>query len=194
MTPVYEKSVQWNNDLPEWSQQRMILVPATAVKGALAHRVAFHYNRLTGAFADNAGQDFSKITGEANPAVKQLFGCANDTRTGTGQIGQVIMSDLFVLEQPTNSTKILNHVAIDRFTGGARDTALFSERVVAQPALLQLEFLVARQVLTTPDSTIKQAWEAALQDICDGLLPLGGGVMRGHGIFNGTMNKEGVPA
>ena len=193
MTPVYEKSVQWNNDLPEWSQ-RMILVPATAVKGALAHRVAFHYNRLTGAFADKAGQDFSKITGEANPAVKQLFGCANDTRTDKGQIGQVIMSDLFVLEQPTNSTKILNHVAIDRFTGGARDTALFSERVVAQPTLLKLEFLVARQVLTTPDSTIKKAWEAALQDICDGLLPLGGGVMRGHGIFNGTMNKEGVPA
>jgi hypothetical protein len=30
----------------------------------------------------------------------------------------------------------------------------------------------------------------SLDDICKGILPLGGGVNRGHGIFSGTIKKE----
>ena len=38
------------------------------------------------------------------------------------------------------------------------------------------------------DAFIK-AWEAALDDLCSGALPLGGGVNLGHGRFHGKWEK-----
>ena len=40
------------------------------------------------------------------------------------------------------------------------------------------------------DEDVRKAFEKALQDICDGLLPLGGGTNRGNGIFIGTLNIQ----
>ena len=36
-----------------------------------------------------------------------------------------------------------------------------------------------------------KAFEYALKDLCAGMLPLGGGAMRGHGCFNGELFKNG---
>jgi hypothetical protein len=41
------------------------------------------------------------------------------------------------------------------------------------------------------DAHIKEAFENTLDDLCSGMLPLGGKVNRGHGVFEGSWTKEG---
>jgi CRISPR/Cas system CSM-associated protein Csm3 (group 7 of RAMP superfamily) len=51
-TPVTEVFVKWDSDgKPKFTEQ-VVLIPASSVKGAISHRVAFHYNKLKGIFAD----------------------------------------------------------------------------------------------------------------------------------------------
>ena len=52
--------------------------------------------------------------------------------------------------------------------------------------------LVKNEMLSKKDKknvTVGEALEVALQDICKGMLPLGGGVNRGNGIFSGTLKR-----
>ncbi len=188
ITPVYEEFIGWTEDGKPDFQKRQILIPATSVKGAISHRVAFHYNKLVKDFADDKSEKPKKITGTNNKAVKALFGCEKDSNNNEpGRKGNVIFSDCFILK--TAEGKIINHVAIDRFTGGALDGALFNEKVIDQKDKIELSFLVNKESLK--DVNIKTAFENTLNDICDGMLPLGGGVMRGHGVFFGQVIKKG---
>ena len=186
ITPVYESIVVWDSGQPRLSE-RQILVPATAVKGAIAHRVAYHYNRLQGQWADKEA-DIEQHIRENNRAVRELFGYAKDSnhKQSRGHIGNVIFSDVFIHDN--NCRQRLNHVSLDRFTGGARDTALFNESVIAQNSKLGMELWVHQRAFDA-DAKVQPAFEAALQDICTGMLPLGGGVMRGHGVFIGTWRQ-----
>ena len=77
--------------------------------------------------------------------------------------------------------KIFDHVKIDRFTGGAIDSALYNEKVNGQKDKWDIEIVLADKL----DNHIKKAFEDTLNDLCRGLLPLGGKVNRGHGIFVG---------
>ena len=38
---------------------------------------------------------------------------------------------------------------------------------------------------------VKTAFEDTLKDLCSGMLPLGGGVNRGNGCFEGTIKRNG---
>ena len=185
MTPVKARKVEWSNGCGKLSD-KMVLIPATSVKGALSHRVAFHWNKLNGYYAGNPE---AKV-GKDNFAVKTLFGSEGE-KDGEGQLrGNVIFSD--IIEKRNVEDKILNHVAIDRFTGGAMDGALFSEKttyVREKDKPFEMTLLVRKEVLDKKDKKVEQALEAALQDICKGMLPLGGGVNRGNGIFTGTLKR-----
>ncbi len=198
MIPVKEKTISWDNPLkPEFTEEQ-ILIPATSVKGALAHRVAFYYNKLKGitaeaiklraeeekvSFADKA----KEFTGENNPAVHALFGYS--AKGDDGQRGKVIFSDLIKGELTPESKKLLNHVAIDRFTGGAMDTALFNEEVVyGKGTTYNLTIQVDAEGL---NNDYIKAFDSALNDLKTGMLPLGGSTMRGHGRFTGTITKDG---
>ncbi len=199
MNPVTEPVVGWNDkDEPCFSEE-MVLVPASSVKGAVSHRVAYHYNKLAHNFADKL-TDPQDHVGEENIAVKTLFGLASDySNQKPGRKGAVLSSDIY---RKTVHYKKLDHVAIDRFTGGAIDGALFNENVVYEENEFILEFHVNPDVVANrkadnnkPEEKdfILKAFEKTLMDICSGSLPLGGGTMRGNGIFNGTLklNKNG---
>lgn len=41
------------------------------------------------------------------------------------------------------------------------------------------------------DNDVKTAFEDSLKDLCSGMLPLGGGVNRGNGCFEGTIKRNG---
>lgn len=198
MTPVKARKVVWNEKNEGELSKLMVLIPATSVKGALSHRVAFHWNKLNEYYAGNSE---AKV-GKDNFAVKTLFGSEgedNDKGEKKGEReknrekqlrGNVIFSD--IIENRTVEDKILNHVAIDRFTGGAIDGALFSEKttyVKEKDKPFEMTLLVRKEVLDKKDKKVEQALEAALQDICKGMLPLGGGVNRGNGIFTGTLKR-----
>lgn len=187
MTPVKEKRVVWKEDKGELSED-LVLIPATSVKGALAHRVAFHHNRLLGRFAGCTGDKEPKV-GNENEAVQFLFGYENQEAKKQVR-GNLLFSDVIKDELTDESDKILNHVAIDRFTGGAIDGALFQEKTTyAKGQEFTLTILANEKVLK--GEKIQDSLESAMIDICKGLLPLGGGVNRGNGVFRGCLTKNG---
>lgn len=190
MTFVRERFVEWNEDgkaiIKE--QESNIVIPASSVKGALAHRVAFHYNRFEERFADSIDvKDIEKFIGKNNFAVKSLFG-SEGVKDLNGKVvdkhrGNVLISDVIQTKNNASKSQILNHVAIDRFTGGAINGALFSEEtLLAQSESFQFDIYVKNDMIT---ENVRKAFEAALDDLCNGLLPLGGGTNRGNGCFEG---------
>lgn len=194
MTPVKATCIYWDKMSPGFKTD-LVLIPGASVKGALAHRVAFYYNRQTGQYADDrTKEELNKICGSNNLAVKELFGYEGEKKEGktVGQkVGNVIISDVILDKQVED--KLLNHVAIDRFTGGAIDGALFSEKVVyasmeEEEGDYRINVLVRHQDYAEGVIT---SLEKALKDICCGMLPLGGGVNRGHGCFCGKLYQNG---
>ncbi len=180
MNPVRETKVYWEGGSGSVSE-RLILVPGSAVKGALAHRTAFHYNALTGRYADGLDdQALQALCSEGNLAVKTLFGYCKDN-SDAGQRGRILVDDLYYTEQP-GQTKPLNHVAIDRFTGGAFEGALFSEEPLWQGSSITLNVVVA-EAEQVDDIQVRKAFCLALTDLAEGRLALGGGSGRGNGFF-----------
>lgn len=191
MTPVKEALISWSEQgIPEFKNQT-VLIPATSLKGALAHRVAYHFNRIKHCFADKIDPiEYEKIVGKNNEAVKALFGSEGekDGKEMKNQLcGNILFSD--IIKEDDAKPKILNHVAIDRFTGGAIDGALFSEKTTNGIGHEYTTTLYVKKNILTDN--IKDALEAALKDLCNGMLPLGGGVNRGNGIFSGSLTIDG---
>lgn len=132
-------------------------------------------------------EDWKKVVIEYNPAVRVLFGYASKEKNVRGN---VFISDVIQSKQ-NEQTKILNHNAIDRFTGGVIDGALFSEKVIYDDKSgYTITFKVYKDGLKGNEDIIK-AFEAALSDVATGMLPLGGGVNRGNGCFSGKVVKDG---
>lgn len=181
MTPVKETVLTWDEyGKFKGFEEKQTLIPATSVKGALAHRVAFHYNKLNKYFV---GNDNAKVLSE-NEAVRQLFGYAD--KEGNRK-GCITLSDIFLGKAPEE--KVVPHVAIDRFTGGTIPGALFNEKVsLGKGREVTLRLSLQKREY---GEKVVEALEQALSDICKGLLPLGGGVNRGNGTFKGTLTKNG---
>ncbi len=154
------------------------LLPGSAVKGALRHRVAYHYRCLTGEYA---GSDPFQRTDDC-PAVISLFGQANET---DAQAGVLFFHDLFL----QSDSIVLMHNRIDRFTGGVINGALFSEEVLWQTPLTLKINLPDPRSLAHVDAAARQALQRALEDLGNGWLPLGAGGSRGLGVFS---NPDGL--
>lgn len=195
MTFVRETFIDWSKT-PAQAKDRecVVLIPASSVKGALSHRLAFHYNKLKEKFADTltGGETIKDFVGKNNAAVKAIFGSEGEKdaqgKMQNKQRGNVLMSD--IIQEATITPKILNHVSIDRFTGGAIDGALFSEETLyAKGQTFEFNLFVSDRAFE--DKDVKTAFENTLKDLCSGLLPLGGGVNRGNGCFDGTIKRNG---
>lgn len=185
--PLGEEVIVYKDGKIGFEQQTVI--PATSIKGAISHRVAFHYNKLTNQFADS--DDAIPVV---NQAVSMLFGQAGQDNTSNAidaKAGNVFINDMYYSNKQIDNSKILNHVAIDRFTGGAMDGALFSEKVSRlKSGGFYFNVFVSKSTLEK-DEKVKQALENTLMDICKGLLPLGGMTTKGHGIFTGSLISDG---
>ena len=200
MTYVRETSIQWNSEgtLAQVNDiDKTILIPGSSVKGALSHRTAFYYNKLTDAVIKEDGtllngKATEEVTGKNNIAVKTIFGSEGmknlkTNKTESKQRGNILISDVIEINEQAKA-KVLNHVSIDRFTGGAIDGALFNEHTLyAKGEKFNIDIMIADDALI--DENVKSAFESALKDIASGMLPLGGGVNRGNGVFNGKAIK-----
>ena len=179
MTTVKAAKVVWKSGTGKLEVGK-VLIPATSVKGALRHRVAYHYNKLNHLYVNNGATE-----ADENPAVAGIFGKAEGNSLKPGHI---LLED--IIDEPAKS-KLVNHVSIDRFTGGAIDGALFTEQVdYAKERTFKFDVYVEEPALPEEDH-VREAFEKALTDICQGMLPLGGGVNRGNGIFHGNLLKDG---
>lgn len=175
MTPVFEQVVDYSTGK---LRDKQVLIPASSIKGALAHRTTYHFNKFKG------------NTIEANngvESVKEIFGEAKNSKQNIdGSKGKLLISDCF--KETKEQTKTFDHVSIDRFTGGAIDGALFQEKTIANDGeSYTIEILL--------DKCVKgdelKAFENSLDDICSGMLPLGGATTKGHGVFRGEVLKDG---
>lgn len=202
ITPVTESYIQWDEQNQGKFESNAILVPASSIKGALAHRIAFYWNKKEERYAFNNKKEeknldkenyIPPLVGKENPAILALFG-SEGTQTNENEKkikGNVIISDIIVSLMNDIELKTFNHTAIDRFTGGAITGALFSEQVIyrKKKKIPTITILVNNEV--TPDnSSIQDALEQALFDIASGMLPLGGCVNKGYGVFIGTVKKN----
>ena len=159
------------------------VIPASSIKGALSHRVAYHYNKMKMQFEAN-GKTYTD-----NDAVYELFGDMSGTLNREPRAGNVFLDDLYLSEGDIVNDKIFNHVAIDRFTGGAIQGALFSEKV---SNLLIGGFNMSIYVKQNEYSEyIIDSLEMTLEDVCKGLLPLGGMTTKGNGMFTGQLSRNG---
>jgi len=169
MTYVKEKILDYENK----TLKEMALIPGSSIKGAVSHRVAYYYNLAKG---KNNVTEYDK---DDNPAVIALFGQKKDDKKGVK--GKVIFEDIYL---ENYREKKFDHVKIDRFTGGAIDGALFNEKAITTD---EIKF----SIYVKKDAEYIEYLEKALDDMCKGLLPLGGMVTKGHGVFVGSYKRRG---
>ncbi|MDP5133912.1 MAG: RAMP superfamily CRISPR-associated protein [Paraglaciecola sp.] len=175
LLPQSEYRIQWQNDKASLCKQQPVL-PASAVKGAIAHRFVFHYRRISGDFVQ------PKITSSLQKAsenlgVREVFGFTTDGDNPSAHAGRLLINDIYI-EDFLSARQM--HNKIDRFTGGVVTGALFEEEVLWQtPLTLQISILKSQELSVLS----REALLATFRDLEEGLLPLGASGSRGQGIF-----------
>ncbi len=186
LLPRQEPRVRWTAQGPHIDTH--VLIPASAVKGPLAHRSRFHVNCLQGRWAE----ELEAATDQAaeSEAVIWLFGSAKSggKRAGpeTGMAGRVFLDDAFLQPDPAAAEQLM-HNAIDRFTGGVRARMLFSEEVL-NTGRIELPLLIDLAPRHPDDAIHSDALAAlrqSLEDLISGRLAIGAGASRGYGRFRG---------
>jgi CRISPR/Cas system CSM-associated protein Csm3 (group 7 of RAMP superfamily) len=169
-------------------ERRAFSFPGASLKGPLAHRTLYWWNRQNARVIDVAklatqdGERMRDAFSRRPPALQVLFGAIKDSETASGRAGAVTFRD-----DVFHATHVMrvDHVSIDRFTGGARDRsgALFSEELLFG-AEARMRFTLHRpdDVDRTDWNGAIRAFRAALDDLVGGRLPIGG---RGWGRMDG---------
>ena len=188
LLPLTEQPIEWKNSEGKPAPNPLLLVPASSIKGALAHRMAFHANCQRGIWADDI-----ELTPEKEPelpqVVRDLFGEVKDKQRDDnedkGQAGRIYIDDAYVPIEPDKIARLMHNV-IDRFTGGVRNRMLFEEESIYQGSI---EIPIALHTQPLEDKPeLKQAFKAALDDLCQGRLALGSRTTTGNGFFSGSVH------
>ncbi|HEX9732079.1 MAG TPA: RAMP superfamily CRISPR-associated protein [Thermoanaerobaculia bacterium] len=197
VAPYTERAITWTDQGGQVLERPQVVLTATGIKGALRHRVAFHARAIEKQWI---GDRKSEEVDLDNPgpasdagrrAVEALFGTAKDD--GEGTPGRVYLPDVRLA--PPRAA-VLQHVSLDRFTGGPMDGMLFGEGVAwreetgGRVATVEFDLWVDRP--DDLDATARQALRRAVDDLAQGRLALGAAASRGHGYFRGEVrwNRE----
>jgi CRISPR/Cas system CSM-associated protein Csm3 (group 7 of RAMP superfamily) len=172
-TPVQEKVVIWNNGVPQLKS--FFVLPGTSIKGALAHRTDFYYRQEEGIYLEDLfnSDEKSDIIDTLCKSKKELFGSIEDETFP----GNVFISDVFI---ESSSLEIQPHVVIDAFTGGAVKGKLFQEQLLKINEPVQISIQIKKNNYSP---NVRKAFDKALDDLKNGILPLGAATNRGHGTF-----------
>ncbi len=165
--PYREAAIVWSDDGPQIRE--VVVVPASAIKGALRHRTLFHLRR--------------QGHGAAREAIDVLFGSATDG--GGGQAGMLRFCDAVVAE-PKHFK--MTHVGIDRFTAGSRRGVLFTDQALWRPELTIR--ILPLEGFPDTDCSCRNAFKAALADLATGRLGLGADWGDGLGVFKSLTLPE----
>ena len=145
------------------------IIPGTTWSGAIRHRT----------------EDIFKSLGKYNEAIERVFGSKMSSSEDQGHASLVIFE-----ESTINGGGALpqTRVKIDRFTGGAVDSALYTE----EPHYIGDTTLVIKY--PKDKNYIVGLLLPALEDLCRGYLAIGGETSIGRGIFeNGEIELNGKP-
>lgn len=185
INPVRRAEIEWKNHRGAFKKPALY-IPATAIKGAIRHRVAFHYNRLNAVFSEQL-ETPEEAVGEQNQALRELFGYCKDSRGGAqdGASGRLLFSDIELCDYEGFERKLM-HTSVDSFTGGVRNRMLFSELALS-PNGPDIELSIFIEEPRDIDGRALQALRLALEDLAAGRLAIGSGSGRGNGRFRGTI-------
>lgn len=201
-----EPTIDWNDDnnKAEWTEPfsgdlKKFVLYGTSLAGPLAHRTLFHFNCLSGNFIDFEAEDFAKSlerieTSRKNQShLKALFGeAADDQVSDTGMASALFIDDI---EIKVKSTMTVDHVSIDRFTGGARQGMLYDEELIVTSEPLAVTIYIDPRRWKIPlgevapkiNDDVRTAFCMALHDLSYGALALGA---KSYGYFDCTKEPE----
>lgn len=177
-----EPVIRWHQGKAECKGEPQVVLCGSSIKGILAHRLAYHYNRHTQAYAETMAEASHKEWQTRPKGLRELLGEAEDPEynlAGSLFVDDVIISDF--------KTFVRTHTSIDRFTGGVRQGALFSEELLWQPKF-ELVLRLATNLKLSPE--LSAALEATLNDLKLGLLPMGSGSGRGNSLVEHQANQK----
>lgn len=170
LRPLTERVIVWQDgrgDFETW-----LIVPGSAIKGALRHRSVFHLGRILKQFAEKTA---GRIGDRVREAEEELFGSVKG-RTG-GRAGRVTVEDAYLQPSSASNFSTMAHNSLDRFTGGVRDGFLFTEELPWRLGLIPVRIRIAAGA----SQDAARALDMALADLQEGRLTLGAGGGRGHG-------------
>lgn len=159
-----EDRAPWSEPWIDWSkgtlaEEDRFVVPGSAIKGSVRHRVLFHLG---------------------DPAqVDALFGVAASDQGGAA--GHLRFHDCQI-EGTTEITQ--THVGLDRFTGGPRRSVLFTDAMLWRPKLT-----IRISEVGTLTEKQRDALRKALNDLAGGCLGLGAEWGEGAGVLIGTVHQ-----
>lgn len=210
--PVTERRISWVGDVGRVTteEQAEVLIPGSAIKGALKHRALFHARRAQGLWAtvdpkendslNDPSQSKTAIEPHRKPnesdaaveIINEMFGsikssadATSEVRAGTGMPGRLYISDLYLSPKSAPSAPV-QHVSLDRFTQGPMDGLLFSEAPISggPPLELKIQLEPPREAAAPQWRAAVDALNAALADLAEGRLALGAGSNKGFGYFS----------
>jgi CRISPR/Cas system CMR subunit Cmr4 (Cas7 group RAMP superfamily) len=132
-------------------------VPGSSLRGAIRHRTWNVFEALGCA--------------DAEYRIGEMFGSIEGAK---GQSSKIRIHGCFLNDEPRTA---LQHVAIDRLTGGSLKGALFCEAPIWKDCLA-IEISISVHGLSDEEAA---ALAHALIDMSHGELPIGGGTRRGNG-------------
>ncbi len=177
--------------------QAHLLVPASAVKGAIAHRLRFHLHCRHKVFVDQPdGLEQRQAAAAADH--EAIFGSAKKDKDGspTGKAGRLYLDDqLLPLADHREQIELAAHNSIDRFSGGVRKSALFSEELLFRPKL-EIPFRLDPPTDLEPEALarLQACFRQTLADLVEGRLALGAGGSKGHGYCRGEVLPSSADA
>lgn len=167
-----------NNQLKAFRHGTDFVVPGPTLKGVLRSRAEYICRVLGLAACED------QRCGNCRPCL--LFGFAGEL---TAMRGRIAVEDATIQDARSS---LRPHVAIDRFTGGARDQALYEHEVVAEGTFtLQVRWLLPPSQDSTDadgsNSPVSEAEQetrllnAALEDLNEGYVGIGARTTAGYG-------------
>ncbi|WP_116644777.1 RAMP superfamily CRISPR-associated protein [Salinivibrio sp. HTSP] len=179
-----EPEIHWQANDGAFSEPRPILC-GSSIKGILAHRLAYHLRRHQADWAEDR-DTMTHAEWQVRPdALSSLFGAATSSQ-GEGIAGHLFIDDADVTDYRTT---VRTHNRIDRFTGGVQQGGLFSEELLYQPKFT-LNIWVSQN--TRLSSTLQAALADTIEDLRQGLLPMGAGSGRGTSLVMPQTGAEWI--
>jgi CRISPR/Cas system CSM-associated protein Csm3 (group 7 of RAMP superfamily) len=184
MLPLTEPVLVWQNGTAQLKEnaEAQVVIPGSSLRGVLRHRTRFYLAGQMGIFAGASAEDLKKLDDELSYLFGSAPGVAENLHTG-----RLWFSDICFENAPNRQP--LTHVAIDPFTGGAVEHALFTEQVLWDNTPFSAEIILAPERKHKPKNReqVFRAFEYALKDLLAGRLAIGGGASRGHGFMRGEL-------
>lgn len=151
------------------------VVPGTAIKGILRSRAEFILRSI----------GLEPAPCEQIPCgacwTCQVFGYGGGEDAGSAVVGrraEIRIADA-VISSPVETTR--THIAIDRFTGGVLDGALYTMEVLEGGTFPVEVDLLAADAGQTRLAEIGAVLRLVLEDLHDGIIGMGAGTARGYG-------------